>query len=57
MLVVQICISTGASEYIATKPAASYKKLFIHVMEQTDISYEVSCVLDSKAAAMPRCPL
>lgn len=37
----QICVKTDLAEYVAAKPAASFKKMFGHLMEQTDISFEV----------------
>lgn len=39
----QICVKTNLAEYVAAKPAASFKKMFGHLMEQTDISFEVHC--------------
>lgn len=32
---------TSEAEYTATRPAASYKKLWAHFTEQTDIAAEV----------------
>ncbi|BDA51554.1 DNA (cytosine-5)-methyltransferase 1B [Coccomyxa sp. Obi] len=41
----QICVKTNLAEYVAAKPAASFKKMFGHLMEQTDISFEVQRAL------------
>lgn len=38
---VQICVKTSLAEYVAARPASTFKKMFSHLMEQTDISFEV----------------
>ena len=37
----QIFMKTTAAQYIASKPASSYKKMYAHLTEQADIAVEV----------------
>ena len=41
MWLVQIMLATEEAEYICVRPAASYKKLFSHLAEQADMTYQV----------------
>ncbi|KAK9918243.1 hypothetical protein WJX75_002529 [Coccomyxa subellipsoidea] len=41
----QICVKTSLAEYVAARPASTFKKMFSHLMEQTDISFEVQRAL------------
>ena len=51
----QICMKTPAAQYIASKPASSYKKMYAHLTEQADIAVEVrqQGLAISEASACP----
>ena len=41
----QIGVKTAAAQYMVSRPASSYRKLFAHLTEQADIAVEVQRAL------------
>ena len=41
----QIRVKTAAAQYMISRPASSYRKLFAHLTEQADIAVEVQRAL------------